>query len=31
TLELRDVSFHYPDNSFAVGPINLTLKRGELV
>ncbi|MGR7515341.1 multidrug ABC transporter permease/ATP-binding protein [Klebsiella aerogenes] len=30
-LELRDVSFHYPDNSFAVGPINLTLKRGELV
>ena len=22
TLELRDVSFHYPDNSFAVGPIN---------
>lgn len=31
TLELRDVSFHYPDNSFAVGPINMTLKRGELV
>ncbi|EPM0857372.1 multidrug ABC transporter permease/ATP-binding protein [Klebsiella aerogenes] len=31
TLELRDVSFHYPDNSFAVGPINLTLKRGEMV
>ncbi|XXD08853.1 multidrug ABC transporter permease/ATP-binding protein [Klebsiella sp. R445] len=31
TLELRDVSFHYPDNTFAVGPINLTLKRGELV
>ncbi|KLF14249.1 multidrug transporter membrane component/ATP-binding component [Klebsiella aerogenes] len=31
TLELRDVSFRYPDNSFAVGPINLTLKRGELV
>ncbi|VDZ70641.1 Putative ATP-binding component of a transport system (plasmid) [Klebsiella aerogenes] len=25
------MSFHYPDNSFAVGPINLTLKRGELV
>ncbi|MEB5725335.1 multidrug ABC transporter permease/ATP-binding protein [Raoultella ornithinolytica] len=31
TLELRDVFFHYPDNSFAVGPINLTLQRGELV
>ncbi|AGJ84968.1 MULTISPECIES: multidrug ABC transporter permease/ATP-binding protein [Raoultella] len=31
TLELRDVCFHYPDNSFAVGPINLTLQRGELV
>ena len=30
TLELRDVCFHYPDNSFAVGPINLTLQRGEL-
>ncbi|MCS2170553.1 multidrug ABC transporter permease/ATP-binding protein [Scandinavium sp. TWS1a] len=31
TLELRDVEFHYQDNSFAVGPINLTLNRGELV
>ena len=31
TLELRDVSFHYEDNTFAVGPLNLTLKRGELV
>ncbi|EMQ0909572.1 multidrug ABC transporter permease/ATP-binding protein [Raoultella ornithinolytica] len=31
TLELLDVCFHYPDNSFAVGPINLTLQRGELV
>ncbi|WP_220667923.1 multidrug ABC transporter permease/ATP-binding protein [Raoultella ornithinolytica] len=31
TLELRDVCFHYPDNSFAVGPINLTLQCGELV
>ncbi|WP_434639633.1 multidrug ABC transporter permease/ATP-binding protein [Klebsiella sp. I138] len=31
TLELRDVCFHYPDNTFAVGPINLTLQRGELV
>jgi len=31
TLELRDVSFHYGDNGFQVGPINLTLRRGELV
>ncbi|MBP2167586.1 putative ATP-binding cassette transporter [Erwinia toletana] len=31
TLELRDVVFHYGDSGFAVGPINLTLKRGELV
>ena len=31
TLELRDVTFHYPDHRFAVGPLNLTLKRGELV
>ena len=31
TLELRDVTFHYEDNTFAVGPLNLTLKRGELV
>lgn len=31
TLELRDVEFHYQDNTFAVGPINLTLNRGELV
>ena len=31
TLELRDVAFHYEDNSFAIGPVNLTLKRGELV
>ncbi|KNC93850.1 multidrug ABC transporter permease/ATP-binding protein [Trabulsiella odontotermitis] len=31
TLELRDVAFHYQDNSFAIGPVNLTLKRGELV
>jgi len=30
-LELRDVAFHYQDNTFAVGPINLTLKRGEQV
>ena len=31
TLELRDLVFHYGDNGFAVGPINMTLKRGELV
>lgn len=31
TLELREVCFHYGDNGFAVGPINLTLRRGELV
>ncbi|KFC09007.1 putative transporter ATP-binding component [Trabulsiella guamensis ATCC 49490] len=31
TLELRDVTFHYQDNRFAVGPVNLTLRRGELV
>ena len=31
TLELRDVVFHYGENGFNVGPINLTLKRGELV
>ncbi|MGD8105462.1 multidrug ABC transporter permease/ATP-binding protein [Pantoea sp. FN0302] len=31
TLELRDLVFHYGDNGFSVGPINLTLKRGELV
>lgn len=28
---MRDVTFHYPDQRFAVGPLNLTLKRGELV
>ncbi|MET3065574.1 multidrug ABC transporter permease/ATP-binding protein [Atlantibacter hermannii] len=31
TLELRDVTFRYGDNSFAVGPINLTMHRGELL
>lgn len=35
TLELRDVIFHYGATEqkagFAVGPINLTLRRGELV
>ncbi|PQL02327.1 multidrug ABC transporter permease/ATP-binding protein [Pantoea ananatis] len=31
TLELRDVTFHYGDNGFQVGPVNLRLQRGELV
>ncbi|WP_439212415.1 multidrug ABC transporter permease/ATP-binding protein [Duffyella gerundensis] len=31
TLELRDVSFHYGEKGFNVGPVNLTLKRGELL
>lgn len=31
TLELRNLVFHYGENGFRVGPINLTLKRGELV
>ena len=31
TLELRNLVFHYGDQGFAVGPINMTLKRGELV
>ncbi|WP_330982513.1 MULTISPECIES: multidrug ABC transporter permease/ATP-binding protein [Enterobacterales] len=31
TLELREVAFHYQDNTFAIGPVNLTLNRGELV
>lgn len=31
TLEMRNVVFQYEDNNFRVGPINLTLKRGELV
>ncbi|WP_318365514.1 multidrug ABC transporter permease/ATP-binding protein [Enterobacter sp.] len=31
TLEMRDVVFKYQDNAFTVGPLNMTLKRGELV
>ncbi|MBA5599575.1 multidrug ABC transporter permease/ATP-binding protein [Pectobacterium aroidearum] len=31
TLELRDVAFRYNDSGFEVGPINLVIKRGELV
>ncbi|MEH0884366.1 multidrug ABC transporter permease/ATP-binding protein [Enterobacter sp. UNJFSC 003] len=31
TLELRNVTFRYQDNAFSVGPVNLTLHRGELV
>ena len=31
TLEMRDVVFKYEDNNFSIGPINLTIKRGELL
>lgn len=31
TLELREVVFHYGKEGFTVGPVNLALKRGELV
>ncbi|MTH46462.1 multidrug ABC transporter permease/ATP-binding protein [Intestinirhabdus alba] len=31
TLELRDVVFHYQDNAFSIGPVNLTIHRGELL
>lgn len=31
TLELRDVTFHYQNHGFQVGPLNLTIKRGELI
>ncbi|UVO09444.1 multidrug ABC transporter permease/ATP-binding protein [Pectobacterium polonicum] len=31
TLELRDVVFRYDDSRFEIGPINLVIKRGELV
>lgn len=31
TLELRDVTFAYADNQFGIGPINVTLRRGESV
>ena len=31
TLELRNVVFHYQDNAFSVGPVNLTIHRGELI
>ncbi|MEQ9916057.1 multidrug ABC transporter permease/ATP-binding protein [Pectobacterium aroidearum] len=31
TLELRDVVFRYDASGFEVGPINLVIKRGELV
>ncbi|WKA63478.1 multidrug ABC transporter permease/ATP-binding protein [Pectobacterium aroidearum] len=31
TLELRNVMFRYDDSGFEVGPINLVIKRGELV
>lgn len=31
TLELRDVVFAYGEGGFSVGPLNLTIRRGELV
>ncbi len=31
TLALRDVVFHYGAHGFSVGPINLTIRRGELL
>ncbi len=31
TLELRDVVFRYGDGGFTVGPLNLTIQRGELL
>ncbi|CAM8355606.1 multidrug ABC transporter permease/ATP-binding protein [Enterobacter asburiae] len=31
TLELRNVTFRYQDSAFSVGPVNLTIRRGELL
>ncbi|HDW3273477.1 TPA: multidrug ABC transporter permease/ATP-binding protein [Enterobacter asburiae] len=31
TLELRNVTFRYQDSAFSVGPVNLTIHRGELL
>ncbi|MCQ4443963.1 multidrug ABC transporter permease/ATP-binding protein [Enterobacter cloacae] len=31
TLELRNVRFRYQDNAFSIGPVNLTIHRGELL
>lgn len=31
TLELRNVTFRYQDSAFSVGPLNLTIRRGELL
>lgn len=31
TLELRNVMFRYQDNAFSVGPVKLTIHRGELL
>ncbi|WP_447840973.1 multidrug ABC transporter permease/ATP-binding protein [Enterobacter ludwigii] len=31
TLELRNVMFRYRDSAFSVGPVNLTIHRGELL
>ena len=31
TLELRNLHFHYGEGGFDIGPVNMTLRRGELV
>lgn len=31
TLELRNVTFRYQDSAFSEGPLNLTIRRGELL
>lgn len=31
TLELRNVTFRYQESAFSVGPVNLTIRRGELL
>lgn len=31
TLEMRNVTFRYQDSAFSVGPVNLTIHRGELL
>ena len=30
-LELRNITFNYSDGSFGIGPVNLTINRGELL
>ncbi|CAK9885419.1 MAG: ABC transporter ATP-binding/permease protein YojI [Candidatus Erwinia impunctatus] len=31
SLTLHQVTFHYPDHGFTVGPVNLTISKGELI